>query len=152
LCGVVRYARMKRQQWALLALSSSPDGALAPVQVQKAMFLLAQNACPRPSDGPFYNFQPYHYGPFDSEVYADLDRLIDYGLVKRVKSKRYSGTEYQITEFGKVEAVRAARTQDAIVTYLHAVVVWMRPLTFTQLVSAIYNQYPKFREKSIFRG
>ncbi len=143
---------MKRRDWALLALSSSPDGALAPVQAQKAMFLLAKHACPRPSDDAFYRFKPYHYGPFDREVYSDLDRLIDEGLVRRVKSKRYSGTEFQVTDLGKAEAARIARSQPGIAPYLKSVVEWMRPLTFTQLVSAIYKQYPKFREKSIFRG
>jgi uncharacterized protein YwgA len=143
---------MKRRYWALLALSSSPDGSLAPVQAQKAMFLLAQNACPKPSDGNFYHFEPYHYGPFDRDVYADLDSLIDDGLVRRVKSKRYSVTEFQITELGKSEVARVARMQSTIGTYLKSVVRWMRPLSFTQLVSAIYKQYPAFREKSIFRG
>jgi uncharacterized protein YwgA len=116
------------------------------------MFLLAKHACPRPSDDAFYRFRPYHYGPFDREVYSDLERLIDEGLVRRVKSKRYSGTEFQITDVGKVEAARIARLQPGIAPYLKSVVEWMRPLTFTQLVSAIYKQYPKFREKSIFRG
>lgn len=141
---------MNRREWALLALSTSPDGKLAPVQVQKAMFLLAENVRPRPVDG-FYRFKPYHYGPFDSTVYTDLDRLIDEGLVRRIRSARYAGTEFQVTDGGMAAASHLAEAQTEVVPYLKSVVYWMRPLSFTQLVSAIYKQYPKFRAKSIFQ-
>jgi uncharacterized protein YwgA len=142
---------MKRRDWALLALSASPDGSLAPVQMQKAMFLLAENVQPATTDS-FYSFKPYHYGPFDQNVYRDLDRLIDEGLVRRVKSRRYSGTDFEITELGKAETARLAKSHAGITRYLTSLVHWMRPLSFSQLVSAIYKNYPKYRKKSIFRG
>lgn len=142
---------MKRRDWALIALSNSPDGSLAPVQVQKAMFLLAKNVRPRTADG-FYHFRPYHYGPFDREVYADLEDLIADGLVRRVKSRRYPGTEFEITGDGKAYAAGVARSQLGVVPYLREIVHWMRPLSFSELVSAIYKHYPEYREKSIFRG
>lgn len=141
---------MKRRDWALLALSLSPDGALAPVQAQKAMFLLGQNTQTETADG-FYHFEPYHYGPFDRNVYADLDTLIDEGLVQRKQSRRYSGTEFQITERGRARASRSAQESPELTRYLESVVQWMRPLSFSTLVSSIYKYYPAFRVKSIFR-
>ena len=36
--------------------------------------------------------------------------------------------------------------------YLDQVVKWALSLSFTQLVRAIYEQYPEMREKSVFVG
>ena len=43
---------VNRDDWALLALSKSPDAALTPVQIQKTLFLLGENY--RNDVGTFY--------------------------------------------------------------------------------------------------
>jgi hypothetical protein len=63
-----------RDEFLLLALASASDGRLTPVQIQKAMFLLKQEA--GQFVGPdFYEFVPYNYGPFNSSIYDDLNAL-----------------------------------------------------------------------------
>jgi hypothetical protein len=69
-----------RDEFLLLALASASDGRLTPVQIQKAMFLLKQEA--GQFVGPdFYEFVPYNYGPFNSSIYDDLNALAGAGLV-----------------------------------------------------------------------
>ena len=48
---------LTRQDWLLLTLSRSPDGAMSPVQIQKALFLFGQEV--GGSVGTrFYSFVP----------------------------------------------------------------------------------------------
>jgi hypothetical protein len=53
---------------------------MTPVQIQKAMFLIGMEAKQFVEPG-FYKFVPYNYGPFDANVYHDLDELVAKGLV-----------------------------------------------------------------------
>ena len=67
---------MERRQLLLAALSPAKGGQYTPVQVQKLIFLLDREASAL-TGGPHYKFVPYDYGPFDSDVYADLRSLAD---------------------------------------------------------------------------
>jgi len=143
---------MRREEWPLLALAASPDLELSPVQAQKALFLLAKGLRAARS-GPYYTFRPYHYGPFDPAVYADLDRYVDEGLVERLPSEQYKGYNYHLTRQGRAVAEIIARDAGENITrYVNELVGWIRPLSFSELVSAVYEQYPEFKKKSIFRS
>jgi uncharacterized protein len=140
-----------RRHWALLALAHSPDGALTPVQIQKTMFLLGESYRPLVASD-FYNFRPYNYGPFDADVYRDLDQLVADGLA--IKQHRSGATrEYMITESGTRKAQELKRRVPAAVTeYLSATASWARRLTFSQLVRAVYARFPTYRANSVFQG
>jgi uncharacterized protein YwgA len=143
---------MKRNAWALLALAASPDHELSRVQLQKALFLFGKGlrAARR---GDYYQFHPYHYGPYDPNVYHDLEELRQEGLVDLVPSAKYSGSNFCVTSDGLNEAERAGtEIGEQNVRYIREVVEWIKPLTFSELVSAIYEQYPAFKKNSIFRS
>src|SRR5258705_12332099 len=85
-----------RDEFLLLALASASDGRLTPVQIQKAMFLLKQEA--GQFVGPdFYEFVPYNYGPFNSSIYDDLNTLAAEGLVTVDQSQGRSWAMNTIT-------------------------------------------------------
>jgi uncharacterized protein len=71
-----------RKDWLLVALSESADGYLSPVQIQKALFLFRKGAEGRFDSSQFYDFAPYHYGPFSPDIYYDLEELEKRGLVQ----------------------------------------------------------------------
>ena len=143
---------MKRAAWALLALAASPDRELTRVQLQKALFLFGKGLR-RARSGEYYRFRPYHYGPFDPLVYTDLEAFNNAGLVEQIPSSEYSGSGYRITDAGLREAKRTAlEVGDHNVQYVSDVVDWLKPLTFSELVSAIYEQFPDFKKNSIFRS
>ncbi|GAH73860.1 unnamed protein product, partial [marine sediment metagenome] len=66
--------KMKKKDWILLALNCSEDKTLSPVQLQKSLFLLG-HMFPDAVNNNFYNFIPYHYGPFCLKIYEDTDFL-----------------------------------------------------------------------------
>lgn len=71
---------MTRQDWTLLAIGLANGQGLSAVQLQKVLFLL-ERGVPKEISKPFYKFVPYNYGPFDSLVYHDADRLVLKNLV-----------------------------------------------------------------------
>jgi DNA-binding PadR family transcriptional regulator len=141
-----------RQEWLLLALAHRNGEPMTPVQIQKAMFLMGMEAKQLVGPG-FYKFVPYNYGPFDANVYHDLDMLAAKGLVTCDSSPGRTWKMYAVTPGGLAEAARAKKTASKIaVGYLEKVVVWVCSLSFPALVRAIYAKYPKFKANSVFTG
>src|SRR5690242_5263796 len=59
---------MTHMEIMLAALASGAHEEFSPVQLQKMMFLIDRNIGPA-LGGPFFDFKPYDYGPFDVGVY-----------------------------------------------------------------------------------
>jgi hypothetical protein len=142
-----------RQDWVLVAIAAAEGQPVAPVQLQKSLFLLGKEL-PEEVGADFFKFRPYHYGPFSTAVYQDAERLEAAGLVRidREEPGR-SWALYMATPAGLTEAARVGMTKPSRATqYLRSAVVWARGLTFTELVSAIYRRYPEQRANSVFSG
>jgi uncharacterized protein len=143
---------MTRQEWLLLALAHRKGQPMTPVQIQKAMFLMGTEA-KQFVGTEFYKFVPYNYGPFDADVYHDLDGLAARGLVTSDSFPGRSWKMYAITPAGMAEAARAKTVANpTAVLFLGKVVDWVSSLSFPQLVRAIYAKYPKFKANSVFTG
>lgn len=142
---------MNRDDIILAGLSASEAGAtFSPVQLQKLFFVLDREASPG-LEGPHFDFQPYDYGPFDRALYDRLDALRDEGLVQTFNAGRYR--LYAATPGGAARGQEAlAAMQQDMRDYVSAVASWVRRLSFSDLVSSIYERYPDMRAKSIFRG
>jgi uncharacterized protein len=137
------------EQIVLAALAPAKGAAHTPVQVQKLLFLLDKNL-PHP-EGPYFQFEPYHYGPFDKKVYQVLEILASQGLAA-VSLGTGNWNEYRLTAQGQVEGERILRQFDEkLSSYIQSVSRFVRSLSFSQLVSAIYKKYPEMREKSVFQ-
>jgi len=134
-----------------MVLASAPDCRLQPVQLQKTVFLLDRLGLPQADNQLTYNFEPYHYGPFDRQVYADLNSATDDGLVERIQSDAYPGHDFLLTPSG-IERAEAAL--NSLPTeqreMLREVVRWVTSMSFRELLGAIYKRFPQFRENSIF--
>jgi len=101
--------------------------------------------------GPFFDFQPYDYGPFDSAVYHELEELEGDGVVEVIEQNRFGRRAYRLTDQGLEEGQAALSKLDPpIQEYIRKVAKWVRALSFSQLVSAIYNKYPEMKENSVF--
>jgi hypothetical protein len=141
-----------RQEWLLLALAHRNGQPMTPVQIQKAMFLMGMEAKKLVGTG-FYNFVPYNYGPFDANVYHDLDALAARGLVTADSFPGRSWKAYAVTPAGLAQADRTRRfANENAVLFLGKVVDWVSLMSFPQLVRAIYAKYPAFRANSVFTG
>jgi len=142
---------MARQDWLLMALATRGGAPMDPVQIQKAMFLLGRQMTDDVGPG-FYSFRPYNYGPFDSDIYTDLQRMALRGLVSISQSSR--GTRsFSVTPEGMRQGEELLRNLNpAVRSYLQRVVQWVCSLSFADLVRAIYDRYPEFRQNSVFAG
>jgi uncharacterized protein YwgA len=139
-----------RTDIVLAALSPAGNVPHTPVQVQKLLFLIDRNLSPL-IGGPKFNFEPYHYGPFDLEVYSTLQELAGQGLVEITKGSG-NWRDYRLTPQGQscgtdILTCLDERAQD----YLKRVSAFVRSLSFTDLVSAIYKAYPEMRARSVFQ-
>jgi hypothetical protein len=101
----------------------------------------------------FYKFVPYNYGPFDANVYHDLDALAAQSLVTSAAWPGRGWRMYAVTPAGMAAAEKAKNGANSNgVAFLGKVVDWVSSLSFPQLVRAIYDKYPKFKANSVFTG
>lgn len=138
-----------RSEEALVALASMPAGRATPVQAVKMLFLMEKKAS-EALGGAKYHFVPYDYGPFDQSVYTELDGLRNAGLIEVIEGRPRL---YHLTESGRQTASAAVgRLDPHVAEYFSKLGRWIASLSFSQLVSAIYREYPEMRANSIFRG
>ena len=141
---------MQKNEYVLAVLSAGGEKAnFSPVQIQKLFFLLDREI-PRLTGGPYFDFQPYDFGPFDKNVYDCLDQLELAGLASKIHNAPWR--RYSLTPAGHEQgSVLLDTLPGEAVAFISQVGEWVRSLSFSQLVSAIYRQYPDMKANSIFR-
>lgn len=141
---------MDRKEIVLTAMAPAGGAQHSPVQMQKLLFLIDHNAADL-LGGPFFNFAPYHYGPFDKTVYEVLEELESEGYVDTTPERTWKN--YRLTVAGQEEADKQFfALPERVRNYLRRTSEFVRGLSFTQLVSAIYRAYPETRANSVFQG
>lgn len=142
---------LSRDDWLLLFIGL-PGGKFYTdqIRVMKGMFLLDMEGPQELRD--LYDFQPYDYGPFDTRVYRDLDRLEAQGLV----DVRYIiGTNrqvYGLTAKGEQrmkEVLEEAPKQ--IVAALREIKELVTSRSFTSLLQHVYDKYPAYAAHTVIR-
>ena len=144
---------MMARDWILLVIAAAPSKQLQPVHLQKSLFLLGRRLSGKQLQvEEFYQFEPYDYGPFCSQVYSDADQLRDEGLVHIDQPTSLSFRLYSVTEQGgeRANTLRKALDQD-VRNYLDRLVSWTSSLSFKRLVSAIYHEFPDMKVNSVFQ-
>jgi hypothetical protein len=144
---------MTRKDLTLLAIAFAAHKPLQPVQLQKSVFLICQNlSAPQLGIDRLYEFEPYDYGPFCSEVYRDADKLESEGLVTITRPPESDFKLYRATGDGVERAQELGRPLSPEVRdYVKKAVGFTQGLSFNQLVSAIYRAYPNMRLNSVFQ-
>ncbi len=136
-------------------LGAAGGAPLSPVQLQKSLFLIGENLKPADTDYSqgYYAFEPYDYGPFDSDVYADAEALAATGLATITPHPARSFFQYAATPEGVARASELEKSIPPVARqYVHDVVAWARDRSFSEIVRAIYQKYPKQRARSVFNG
>lgn len=120
--------------------------------MQKLLFLI-DKTIPQHVGGPHFQFEPYDYGPFDAQVYRSLDDLASRGLVEIVSQPNLRWKKYKATDSGfeRGQALLSS-LEPSVQAYIKSLSSFVRRLSFAELVSSIYREYPEMREKSVFRG
>jgi uncharacterized protein YwgA len=143
---------MARRNWLLLLLGfKGADGAaLDPVRVQKGMFLFAQQSGAPPKE--CYGFEPYNYGPYSFRLRNDLDRLVAEGLVAAEPVPGYTWRRYKLTAEGMAKAKGLLGKADRdVAKKLFRIKQAVSGKSFNTLLREVYDEYPDFATRSIFR-
>ena len=141
---------MKQRDIILAAFAPAKGSLHTPVQVQKLLFLIDREI-PQYVDGPHFNFKPYHYGPFDLLVYDELATLAEEKYIDIVPESNWNS--YRLTDTGQKEGEKILNSLNPKAKlFIETMSVFVRSVSFEQLVSAIYKAYPEMKENSVFRG
>ena len=102
----------------------------------------------RASD-PILTFVPYHYGPFDKEVYAQMESLRREGLATIGMQEPRIRT-YCLTPVGQDLACSIFDTLDqSTQEFLRDMSTWVLEQDFNQIVKAVYAAYPHMAVNSV---
>ena len=142
---------MDRRSLILAALAAGGENtSYSPVQVQKLLFLIDEEAAGL-VHGPHFRFEPYNYGPFDWAVYEQIDALAREDLIEIHESDRYP--TYVLTSEGYHRGAGELHgLSEPAQSFLTKVARWIKPLSFQQIVAAIYKRYPEMKSNSVFCG
>ena len=135
----------------LLAMASARLGALfEPVRIQKLLFMIDREI-PGAVGGPWFDFRPYRYGPFDRAVYDELRALSRAGRVTIHEGP--TRRAYALTAAGLAKGRAMLQTlPPEIRRYLAELTKWVLSQRFAGLLTAIYRKYPEMATKSVARG
>ena len=140
---------MNKDKFVLVAMAPAGIGAFSRVQIQKTLFLLDRNIG-KLTGGPYFDFKPYHYGPFDAEVYRVLESLESRGLVAIARDPRQPSPMHTLTSTGLTKGQEElARLDQQMQDYIRNTVAFVRSVTFAELLSAIYDAYPEMAANSV---
>src|SRR6266404_2258486 len=136
---------LQRKDWTVLVISAAGPTGLSPVQLQKCLFLIGKNL-PAEVGEDFYSFIPYNYGPFDAAVYVDAESLVNEKLIAIARVSGRTWAYYVITPKGEdlAQSLRA-KISPTVWDYIFRTVAWIKRLSFSELLMAIYNAYPEYR-------
>lgn len=142
-----------RQKTLLAFLGAGEGQELDPIRIMKGLFLFAMKAPSEwlPSEAR-YNFVPYDYGPCSFEIYSDLDLLEKQGYVRSTEFPGRSWKNYLLTSEGMGLVKQIAPEIDPdVIRYLQKLRDFVSKLSFRQLLSAVYEMYPEYAAKSVFK-
>ncbi len=99
----------------------------------------------------FYQFVPYHYGPFAKELYADLRRLQADGLVKVDNDTDEDKTRITLADPAKV-AEALAELPQGLQEDVNAILDTYGDLNHKALLATVYEKYPSYAKKGGLSG
>jgi uncharacterized protein YwgA len=142
---------MKKEELILAAFGASKIHSYEPVQIQKLIFIFQKRASQLFEVEPF-DFRAYDYGPFSVDIYSCLDELAAEGyiIIEGEPFSRYR--RYCLSESGKEKAISfLGLITEPYKKYLCQLVNWIQYLSFSQIVGAVYKEFPEMRAHSVFR-
>ncbi|MCY4466737.1 MAG: hypothetical protein OXE46_14500 [Chloroflexi bacterium] len=140
---------LERIDILLRIIVAAQGDAVSPVQLQKVAFLVGQE-CPNDVPSDYYEFVPYDYGPFCKDIYQDVEELERRGHISISPSALGTRKEYRATF--RSRDIEFSHMPAPVAEYIAKAVEWAKPLSFGELVSAIYQVYPAYATNSIYNG
>ena len=134
---------MLNRQKSILCLIHYAGGEASRLKLVKWCFLVANETETRGGTA-YYNFLPYHYGPYSFSLKYEIGRLIHDGLIREISDRRWMLTE----------AANALVSSIPYKFHREARVVLQKygKLSETELMDAVYERYGWFAINSLREG
>lgn len=97
-----------------------------------------------------YHFVPYHYGPFAKELYANLEKLEQDGLISVHKESNEEKTQIRLADPAKAEQILAELPED-FKEDVAAIIETYGDLDHNALLETVYEKHPAYAKKSRLR-
>lgn len=117
------------------------------IRMQKGVFLLVMRGS---SDWRhLYTFRPYHWGPYCSDLVADLGSLVSDGRLADDSAFARSYGTYRTTSLGE-ETTEQYDFSERQLEYVERVRSFVVSQSFNSLLTCIYRAYPTYATNSVF--
>ena len=141
---------MKASDFLLLVINAAKQDGLSPVQLQKSLFLI-RHKLSKSNRLDFYNFIPQYFGPFNSQIYIDAEKLKENGLIDIHNSPLQNYKMFNITSEGSKQAKIIKKSISSIyLDEINKTVERVKSKSFNDLLKYIYTKYPEYKKNSIF--
>lgn len=97
-----------------------------------------------------YHFVPYHYGPFAKELYANLEKLEQDGLISVHKESNEEKTQIRLADPAKAEQILVELPED-FKEDVAVIIETYGDLDHNALLETVYEKYPAYAKKSRLR-
>lgn len=139
-----------------LALLRANDGEeiQGRTRMQKLVFLIQEEFEDAEHKLPeTYTYVPYDYGPFARDLYDDLDRLKDRGVIEEERVEMADGTykyNYRLTDqadgyLSNLPQQKFERTQ----RFAEQIKSEFNDIRLPELLDYVYSKYPQYAENSV---
>lgn len=127
---------MFTRQKILLTLLQFADRPVSRMELTKWSFVLKNESCCRGGDS-FYDFLPYHYGPFSFSLYQEMDKLVAQGYAAQGDDSHWlpGKTALPALEKNLSQEVRG-------------IVQRLKNRTIDNLLDEIYAKFPEYTVNS----
>ena len=144
---------MAWNRWEIVRAAFAADGpgvAFDPIRAQRLLFLMDREVSAR-IGGPYFDFRPCDFGPFDGAVYPVLDDLVRTGDLRVDASGR--STRYLLTDMGyRRGAVVLGELPRPLAEYLRDAARWVRLTPYGPMLAGIHRRYPDTAVNSVVGG
>jgi uncharacterized protein YwgA len=148
---------LSEKQKLLIALleaagNSQATPLLDPIRIMKALFILCKKIPENYiSNEDRYQFKPYLYGPYSSEVYDDLAILEKSGFVTRTTLQWRNWSYYSLTKKGREKAEQILKTyQNELSEYIKSICNFVQRNDFASILEKVYKAFPEYAAESVF--
>jgi uncharacterized protein YwgA len=149
---------MNRKTLTLALMDAGDEPVSGRTRLQKMVFMTQQEFDGDVSSllgSDSYDFVPYDYGPFSQGLYADLDDLVDAGLIREIEKQYDKGVlyKYQLTGAGREHLEEQVNQQTDVRELLQVARAYKQrynSMSLDDVIDEVYSAYPEYASESVY--
>ncbi len=132
---------MLHRQELIISLINCVGGGISHLQLVKLCFLMATETESKGGNS-YYEFFPYHYGPYSFSLRHEIDKLVREGYISNAEEDKWSLTSFGNRRFGSIPWQTQREIRSLLKKY--------EKLTEFELLDLVYDRYEWFTVNSAY--